>query len=403
MASTNARPSASPRRVTAVAAAVTTAIHLPIFLLGGLAVLAREDITNLDEARVGALASVFFAVSALTSSFAGRLSDRWGPRIGINTSMVASAAALTSIGLARGTATLALGCALAGVANGIGQPAANHSLARWVRGARQGIAFGIKQSSVPTAGLLAGASIPLIGMTVGWRVTFVLGATAVLLTVALVPRRFGPTVQLHTASAGPADAPRRSLFVLMAAVACGSAAGNTIPAFFVLSAVDAGVATATAGVLLAIGGAAGIVARLSVGWLADRRGAGHLRFVAGMLALGAVGYILLAASSLGTAVIAAGAVLAFAAGWGWPGVTLLTTVRLFPSAPGAASGMILAGAASGGVIGPPVIGIVARAFGFTWAWCVVALLATAGATLMLVCRRSVLRWRAAVTSTDRDS
>lgn len=372
---------------------MTTAVHLPLFLLGGLAVLLREDITALDEARLGVLASIFFAVSAMTSLLAGRISDHRGPRFGMVVAVFASATSLAVIATSVGLMTLAVGCVLAGVANGIGQPAANHSLARGIRGGRQGVAFGIKQSSVPASGLVAGVSVPLIGLTLGWRVTLVLGTLAILLIIVTVPRHYA-NVARSPVNGNEIDAPRLSLYILMGAVACGAAAGNAIPAFFVLSAVDAGRTASIGGLLLAVGGVVGIVSRLLVGWFADRRGQGHLRVVATMLALGAVGYVLLSMSQFGLSAIIGGTVLAFGAGWGWPGLMLLATIRLFPSSPGAATGKVLAGAAIGGVVGPSAVGIVARSGGFTRAWLLVAALSATASVLMVICRGSVTRWRA---------
>lgn len=73
----------------------------------------------------------------------------------------------------------------------------------------------------------------------------------------------------------------------------GIFAATGLAAFTVTSAVAAGVAKPTAGLLVALGGAVAIVARVVLGVLADRRGRAHLPVVAAMLVAGSIGYGLL--------------------------------------------------------------------------------------------------------------
>lgn len=84
------------------------------------------------------------------------------------------------------------------------------------------------------------------------------------------------------------------LILLALGIGLGSAAAVPLGAFIVASGVDAGLRVESAGILLAAGGVVGIVVRLALGWLADRRSAGHLRIVAGMLIAGTAGFVLLA-------------------------------------------------------------------------------------------------------------
>ncbi len=73
--------------------------------------------------------------------------------------------------------------AMAGIANGISQPAVNLLLARGIPRARQGLAFGVKQGAVPAASSLGGIAVPILGLTVGWQWAF---ALAVALPVSLM-------------------------------------------------------------------------------------------------------------------------------------------------------------------------------------------------------------------------
>ena len=384
------RPTA---HVTLATTASTVLIHLPIFLLGGLAVLIREDIARFDEARLGAAVSVFFGASALASVVGGRLSEARGPRLGMVAAALLSAGALLALATTSSLAGIFAASAFGGAANGIGQPASNLGLARGIRRARQGFAFGIKQASVPLASLLAGFSVPLIGLTLGWRWTFVAAVLVAAAVIALVPRRFAPPASRTTGAEVATDAPRPALLLLAAGAGFGSAAANSLAAFTVLTVVATGIAAGPAGYLLALGSAAGVTARVLTGWRADQRGHAHLPVVARMLMIGTLGYLLLAAGNLHPALLVLGVVTAFAAGWGWPGLLAFAIVRLHPGAPGLASGIVLAGGTAGAVVGPLLFGFVARAGSFTWAWLTAAALSTAGAGLVWVGRRTV---RAAV-------
>ena len=52
---------------------------------------------------------------------------------------------------------------------------------------RQGLSFGVKQAAIPVSTLLAGAAVPTVALTVGWRWAFVAAAVAALTALALVP------------------------------------------------------------------------------------------------------------------------------------------------------------------------------------------------------------------------
>ena len=58
----------------------------------------------------------------------------------------------------------------------MGQLASNTSLSRQVPAGRQGLSFGVKQAAIPVSTLLAGAAVPVVALTVGWRWAFVLAA-----------------------------------------------------------------------------------------------------------------------------------------------------------------------------------------------------------------------------------
>src|SRR4029453_10793467 len=72
-------------------------------------------------------------------------------------------------------------------ANALGQLASNSSLAQHVPARRQGLSFGVKQAAIPICTLLAGASVPIVALTLGWRWAFVLAAVLAVAAIPLVP------------------------------------------------------------------------------------------------------------------------------------------------------------------------------------------------------------------------
>lgn len=372
----------------------TTAGTLPVFLLGGLAVLLREEL-GFGEARLGALVTAFFLASAVCSVPAGRIAGRYGAGRTTTAGAVLSAAALLAVaGLARSWAGL-LGClVVAGAGNALAQIGSNAGLARDVPPARQGFAFGVKQAAIPVATLLAGVAVPAVGLTVGWRWAFVAAAGLAAGYLLVVPRGLDPDRagrpgrRRRAERRREGDAATSALLVVAAGAGLGAAADNALGAFLVESAVADGLGPGAAGLLLALGSAVNIAARLAAGLLADRRDGGHLPVVATMLALGAVGLVLLAVGGLPALVV--GTVLGFGLGWSWPGLLTFAVVRLNPGAPAAATSITQTGVFVGGAVGPLGFGLLLSQASYAVAWLAAAACLLLGAGLVLLGRRRLI-------------
>lgn len=349
----------------AVAAAVTVVCVLPAFLTGGMAVQMSADL-DLTVSTLGVAVSSFIAAQAVLSRFLGRWVDRLGAGLALRAAAVLGAlSAFAVAGLAQGLVGLALALAVAGVANALGQPAASRMLARSVVAERQGIAFGLFQSSKPVAGLLGGLAVPLFALTVGWRWAFVATGCAALLVAAALPQLEGRP--------GPSASPKRlreevpgaALALLAIGMALGFGAVKVFGTFLVEANVTAGLSPALAGLLLSMGSGLAIVARLVLGRIADRREGHQLRLVVGLLLMGAIGFGVLAlqrpgAMVVGTMVVAVGA-------WGYNGLFYLSMTRL-TDAPGALTGAMLGAASVGGAVAPVVFGLVAERGSYTAGW-----------------------------------
>lgn len=345
---------------------VTTIVAIPVFLVGSLAVFIADDL-NFSVVELGSVASVFFGSAAIASVIGGRLTVRFGHKLGMYLGIGSTVVAVLGMGLfAQTPLQIAILMVFGGAGNGLAQPAVNFLLARRIAPNRQGLAFGVKQSAIPASTLFAGLSIPLLASTFGWRSPFIVLIGLAVVAVVLTPRR--STVMPGAVKARGSKEIRSgiNLYILAFGGVLGSAAANSLGAFLVLSLINGGVVAATAGVIAAASSAAAVTVRLIIGRVSDRFAFTNLYFVAGMQAAGGVAFIWLGFVA-GVWPMTLLAILAFGIGWGWPGLFLFNVIRRFPLVPGRASGVIQSSAFIGGIIGPFTFGLIVAAAGFSLA------------------------------------
>lgn len=349
----------------------TTTGMMPGLLIAGLAVQIRAEI-GLTLTGLGILLGSFFGIGALVSTAMGTLSERVGWAAALRIATLLTAVSLSGIGwLAGSPSTLTAFLVVGGIASSLGQIASNLAVARCVAAGRQGLVFGLRHASVPAAALLAGIAVPTVALTIGWRWAFRGAAFLALIATASVPAPAGqhtvsPPLRADTATPGKPATPLRLLVVLAVAAGLGTGGVDTIAAFLVSYSVDIGIGEKTAGLLLAAGSLCGIITRVVAGWVIDRIRHADLTAVATMIALGAVGVILLNLG--GRPGLLLGGLLGFTAGWGWAGLFTFAVVKDNPEAPAAASGITQTGKYLGVAIGAPVFGAIADNISFTAAW-----------------------------------
>lgn len=393
MTATPSRPrvAAGSRWPASMAIIAAVFASMPAFLTGAMAVLLRQELA-FGESGLGIAIAVFFGTAAVLSVPAGRMVERIGGRRGMVIGAAGSAVSMAGIGaLARSWAQLLGLLLLGGAALSVTQPASNLALARAVTFGRQGLAFGAKQSAIPAATLIGGAALPIVGLTLGWRAAFLGMAGVTLLFVCLlVTRPFPLTPPRPPAPHGDA-APRR-LVILAVGAGFGMAAGNSLGSFYVEFAVASGTELGMAGCLLAVGSVLCIAARLSWGWLADRRDGNNIVFIMRLMGIGGLSYLAMGAVTSPT-LLQLATLIAFATAWGWPGLMLYTTVRLSSQAPAAATAIVLSGAFVGGTVGPVVFGLLVEYGSYQLAWSAAAgsLLVATGA--LWTARRALRRDR----------
>lgn len=379
---------ASPRTVQDIFGAVlaSTATALAVFLVAALAVEMRPSL-HLSLRDLGATVSLYYLAAAVGSIPAGRLAERLGSVPTMRAAAVAGAATLLLIAfLATSFASLTVFMMLAGLASACMQPATNRFLVRRIPGRRQGLAFGIKQSSVPFSAFLAGLAVPGIALTIGWRWAFGVAAIIAAGAALLVPRRRGQQPRERPVRVARGHAEAVALIVLAIGFSLAIFATTGLTAFLVLSAVAAGLSKATAGLVAGLAGASAVVARIVTGLQADRRGHSHFVIVAAMLGTGVAGYVALAvgAATRSAPVFVTGAVVTFAAGWGWNGLFNFAIAHRYSHAPARATGVTQAAGRAAGVVGPLAFSLVVTHASYAVAWLMAAGLALAGAVVILV-------------------
>jgi MFS family permease len=371
------------------AAAMTTLGALPVFLLSAQSVLIRQEL-NFGDAQLGLAVSAFFAAAAVASFFVGALVDRLGRRVGtVAAGGLTMVVALLVAVLAQSFVVLLLLLVLAGVANAAMQMTSNLTLARSVEAGQRGLAFGVKQSAIPTAILLGGLAVPTVGAIVGWRWTFVALAVAAGVVV-IAGLRLPQSAAAVPDRAVERDFPPKGALVMSAtAMVLASASTNSLGSFAPSWAFRVGLTPSEAGLLVAAGSALSVLVRVVSGVLADRRRGRNLPVVSAYLVSGAVGMAVLSFDHVPALLV--GTLVAFGIGWAWPGLLLFAVVRVGRDSPAAASGTIQAGAFVGGAFGPALFGILVSATSFETAWRVVAALMLLSASLLVVARKMFVR------------
>ena len=348
-------------RVIAASILTITVAILPGFLPGALAVQLSESL-GIAEAGIGLIVGAFFGMSALGSSRLGRLVERldWAPAMRFAALGAAATLLLTPI-LGHSVVMLGLVTVAGGLALALAHPAVNLGIARCTVVERQGLAYGFKHGAIPAATAIAGLGLPIVAIPLGWQWVYVMCAALAVIAALLVPSS-PASFEVDRGEVTRSDMPpvRSSPLSLLVVMAVGAGLGifgmDALATFLVPYAVDVGFGEGAAGVLLAVGSILGILTRIIMGWLIDRRTAGGLLTVSVFLALGAIG---IAVMTIGTdPAIVAGSLIAFTFGWGWSGLFTFAVVRRNPAAPAAATGITMTGIYVGAAAGPALFGVV---------------------------------------------
>lgn len=346
-----------PWRRLALSILIVALSSLPVFLVGATFLQLEREI-GLTTTGLGAVTALFFLTAAITSAPLGRVIERIGWRTSFRVNSVSSALILVSIAFAaKSVMSLALLLVAGGAVYGLANPAANKALAERVQPERRGLMFGLKHAGIPSSTLLSGLAVPTLVLTVGWRFAF--GFAALLFPVVwflLASDRDSPIdfEEIENRSGGVQRMSIPQIVGLAGAAALATWAAVSLSTFLVAAAVDASLSEAGAGLLLFFGSLTSIGTRVVAGIITDRRRARGFAGLAGLMGIGSLVFIALSgATGPWFAVLV---LVAFATGWGWPGLMTYTVVNANVGTPAASSAVTQAGIFLGAGVGPIVLG-----------------------------------------------
>ena len=310
-----------------------------------------------------------YAAACLSTGMAGGPVRRYGAIRVSQVALVVGAAGLALLASASIWLGL-LGAVLIGIGYGPMTPASSHILIRQTPPARRALVFSIKQTGVPLGGALAGLVVPPLALPFGWKgAALVVAAASVLLAIVCEPLHKSLDDDADPKAAGGSHLfsainmvlGQPALRRLALASLTYSAMQLCVSAFVVTFLAErANMDLVTAGVVMAVLQAAGIVGRILWGWAADRLISARQALSLLGLAIGAAGAALALVGPewpLALVLIAAAALGAVALGWN--GVFLAEVARLAPTgSAGMATGGALALTFMGALLGPPAFGAV---------------------------------------------
>lgn len=375
-------PTGQAWHATLVATLFTCVGTLPSFAVAANAGAVRSDL-QLSPGEFGVVISAFGVASLVGVWRSGPLVENLGVRRALVWSSAAVVVALAGIAvIARNFLLLGAMMVIAGLANGIGQTGSNLALATTPDAGRRGLSFGIKQAAVPGALIVAGLVVPLIATRYGWQWSLLPLGLLALVTLLTSTRMAG-----QPAGARPDQvAWRPTRFVAIAAFAglLASMACSSLSGFFVDSLIVGGMDASTAALWLTFGGLCCIAGRLTLGYLADRLPVAPHTLAAGVMAVGSVGFVLVStASGDRVGLTALAAAVAFAIGWGWPGLLLMASAheQRFPAR---STARLQTGTFTGMLAGPAAFGWLAQHLSYPVAWLICSALLLLAAGLVVI-------------------
>ena len=360
--------------------------------LGALAVLSVAplspfllDALHLSRAQVGLLLPAVYLGGVLMSLPAGWLTDRLGVRLTLGAGQAVIGLLVLVAALAGSLRTLLACLVLAGFGFSVLNPSTGKAVLEWFPPRGRGLAMGIKQTGLTLGGLVGALALPPLALVAGWRAALAAGGALALVSAAL-------TLIVYRSPAGASSAsatawPRLGelrvflrrpgvIVVFLSGLALSVAQSSVLAHLAIYARETFALSPVVAGQMLALAQAGGTAGRLAWGVISDRFFGGRRRPGVVVNALiGAGAYALLA---LGDRLPLAGLVpLALVAGvgaFGWVGLYFALVAEIGGARyAGLLTGVAVAFAWSGVLIGPPVFGLlVDRTGSYAWPWLALA-------------------------------
>ena len=276
--------------------------------------------------------------------------------------------------------------AITGLATSVALPSASRIIAIRLPKRMHGLAFAVKMAAVPLATGLAGASVPLVAVRLGWRSAIAAGAIFPLVSwLFLLPQGRIDGAETREPRGRMRSDGGALIFLggFFGSIAVGSFGG-----FVVVSSVRQGLDPSLVGWVIAGASALSIGVRVALGLLVDRLELNTFKLCARLIAIGAAGFALMAIPKLSVLWVAA--LLGYGAGWGWTAFYQMAVIQRYSLAPATATGRMATGLALGHGLGSVLFGALADRIGDPLSWIIVAIIASVGSLLMWTVGRGEL-------------
>ena len=333
-------------------------------------VLASELISTMGIERwqLGMLATAGTLGAATFSFRMGKWVDTVGGRRATVTTLLVSGTALFCVGIAPEFALMVGAAFLNGIGAAISNPATNKLVSVHIEPGRRGVIMGIKQSGIQVSIFVGGWLLPVFTNWWGWRwaviafasVPLAVGILSMQKGAASDPRSGSDRVKAAERERDEASGTRLPGLVHRLAL-YGFLMGIGVVVVIVYLPLYAGevlgMSAEAAGLVLAVTGPVGIVARLGWARVAEGR-LGKVRSLMIIALLGAAAGLALAfADVMGTWVIWGVALLIGLGILCWTSVGMLAVIEVLPSAlAGRGSGAVFFGFSCGIGVGAPLFG-----------------------------------------------
>jgi predicted MFS family arabinose efflux permease len=369
------------RQIAVLGAATASDVSavLPVALLGALALRISGDV-GMSVHSIGYVIFAFFMTGGVVATAVGGLLDDFGHTRVLLTATVGTAASATLMGLSvGGPVVLVIAIMIAGASLAMAMPVTAAVLRHELPADTLAFAFSVKLCGGPLALGVAGFAVPVAISWIGWRSCYFAVAVLSIASWAVLRKSRRPSAVPAPVTQVNGRPSRRGAARLGLVLFLGSVMVGVLTGFAVISLVGAGISEASAGVVVAVSSAGGVLVRLAAGAWVDRTGCDSRPAVAVLLFAGSIAAALMASGVRG--LVVAGAVTAFTLGWSWTGLAYFQIARRGAAAAGATS-VIQAGAMYGSAAGPMMMSALLASVGNA-AWLVVAAASFAGSLLAL--------------------
>ena len=401
------RPNSSLyRRLSGHAVAAPLAITFTHQMVGSFFLLTAPVLapliaerTQVSSSLIGSYTALAYLAAMVASGLSGRAFAKFGA---LTSSTICILLTVMGLTLLVSTTPWLIGLSALVIGFGYGPltPASSHVLAAHSPPRWKNTIMAAKQTGVPIGGTLAGLTMPLMIVTLGWGWGMALPALAGLaIALAMLPR----CRTIDNATPPPAkgrmaaeNAPfSRWMLTLGAGAFCYAGVQMSLTAFLSLYFVEyLGLSVAAAGAMIAVFQMAGLTARVGWGALADRLGERVPLFaLIGLTIVAAIAVFLALAqpdASPNRLIVATFILGIFCNSWtGLYFAEIIRAVRLDEM--GRTTGMALMFTFAGVVVVPPLIGVAVTLTGYPVAFALIGALGAAGAMAGLIARMTANR------------